>query len=404
MSSTPVTSVASDLAEPPVIPDFELLRVIGVGGFGRVWLARNLATGQWRAVKVIPRSSIGAADPAGREVVALTLLEANFKQQHSCLLPVHHVGQTREHLFCVMDLADDANGQPLNDPAAYVPATLQRRLADGPLEAADSLDCATRLLGALDALHAAGMVHRDVKPSNCLLVGGQLKLADFGLLTQTGRDVSRIGTEKYMPPDGRMDARADVYAAGLVVYEMVTGWPADQFPQLGPRAAQIAADERLSALVRLSLRACQADPTRRYQSAGEMLAALQRPKRDRTKRPWRRNSLLVAGVCALAAALLPAALIRRPPSLRANFVSQPYGATVFVDGKPLLDLNGAPLTTPCTADNLPPGEHRVLLRLPLREDADAGTINFATAQQVEAAWPREPGSDDFDRADDAERL
>ncbi|MGD0383072.1 MAG: protein kinase, partial [Thermoguttaceae bacterium] len=211
---------------PPQVPDYDLIRPIGEGGFGRVWLAANQTTGRLRAVKLIPLRRSGTTDAAGREIVSLTRLEANLGHRHQNLLNIHHVGKTADYLFYVMDLADDVSGSPAwNDPN-YQPATLRKRLESGPLDPEECFSCARQLLAGLASLHEAGMVHRDVKPANCLFVAGELKLADFSLLTEASPLVSRAGTEKYMPPDGHMDVRADVYAAGLVIYEMVTGLPA----------------------------------------------------------------------------------------------------------------------------------------------------------------------------------
>ena len=157
-------------------------------------------------------------------------------------------------------------------------------MAAGPLDPAECERCAEQLLAALACLHEAGMVHRDVKPANCLFLGGELKLGDFGLLTAASLTVSRLGTLRYMPPDGCMDARADVYAAGLVIYEMMTGLGAERFPSLGQRAQTIAEDRRLGRLNRLALRACDPDPSRRFRDAREMLAELTAAERRRPNR------------------------------------------------------------------------------------------------------------------------
>ena len=168
-----------------------------------------------------------------------------------------------------MDLADDLTGTPGSADPGYRPATLQSRLQAGPLPPEECRRRARELLAGLAALHDAGMVHRDVKPANCLFVGGELRLADFGLLTEADRQMSRVGTESYMPPDGRMDARADVYAAGLTVYEMITGLPTTCFPSLGDHAERFAGDPLLQRLNRLVLRACQTAPDARYSMHGK---------------------------------------------------------------------------------------------------------------------------------------
>ena len=125
-----------------------------------------------------------------------------------------------------------------------------------------------------------------------------LKLADFGLATKTDREISRIGTWKYMPPDGQMDAKADVYAAGLVIYEMITGQPAGRFPCLSKSTSQVVHDPTLRALNRLSLRACQRDPDRRFPDAHSMLEKMRAFAPElvaRRKRTRRRVFASIAG-------------------------------------------------------------------------------------------------------------
>ncbi len=381
---------------PPEVPDLDLIRRIGEGGFGQVWLAANRTTGRLLAVKLIPLRGNGPSDPAGREIVSLTHLEAHVGNRHPNLLAIQHVGRTAEHLFYIMDPADDDNGGPARRDADYRPASLTNRLKRGALPPQDGLRYARQLLDALAHLHGAGMVHRDVKPANCLFVSGELKLADFGLLTEADPQTSRVGTLKYMPPDGRMDARADVYAAGLVIYEMIIGLPAECFPHLGDKALEVAEDPILGTLNRLMLRACQPDPQRRFRDAGEMLAALivpvpsTAPRRGR-KRRW----LVVAAACLtlLAVAALPWWPGRQQPAtapqrVHVNFITLPhFDATIYLDEKRLSDANGTAYKTPCTVPDLPVGTYRVTFRHDDQADElDAGLTDLAKTREIVAHW------------------
>ena len=125
-------AVRMNKIDPPQAPDFDFVRPIGEGGFGQVWLAINRTTGQPRAVKVIPRAGANGRDPAGREIASLTRLEANLCRRHPNLLVIHHVGETAEHLFYVMDLADDLSGQADPTGPDYRPATLENLLGGRP--------------------------------------------------------------------------------------------------------------------------------------------------------------------------------------------------------------------------------------------------------------------------------
>ncbi|MFZ4637647.1 MAG: protein kinase domain-containing protein [Pirellulales bacterium] len=397
---------------PPSIPDLDLVRRIGRGGFGEVWLGINRATGGLKAVKVVPLARGGRkVDPAGREVVSLAQFESQQIGRHPNLLDVQHVGRTDDVLFMLMDPADDVSGKPATNDAAYRPATLELRLEQGPLAADECLRCARQLVAGLAHLHAAGMVHRDVKPSNCLFVNRELKIADFGLLSPAVPQLSRLGTVRYMPPDGRMDLRADVYAAGLVIYEMLTGLPAEAFPRLGERAREIAADPRLAQLNRVALAAASRDHHARPTHAGELLTAVEAAAAasPRAAGRFRRRAaaaVLVAAVvpATLAISLLLASLSMstmparrdRPPEATAavvpatapvvNFITEPLGAAVLIDGTPYRDADGATSTTPVTLP-VPAGGHRVTFQHPERGTLDAGRVNFDAIREVIARWP-----------------
>lgn len=398
----------------PRIPDFELLRCIGEGGFGQVWLAVNRTTGQPRAVKVISRAHVGNRDPAGREIASLVRLEANRRCRHPNLLTIHHVGETAEHLFYVMDLADDLSDStgtelvvreecaerdipsrqsPPSLSSSYRPATLENRLAAGPLEANECQRYTRQLLAGLACLHEAGMVHRDVKPANCLFLGGELKLGDFGLLTEANLAGSRVGTLRYMPPDGCMDARADVFAAGLVIYEMLTGLPAERFPSLGDRAVKIAKQQPLAPLNRLALRACDPDRSRRFRDARQMLAGLDGAETTST-RSFFGARWAALGASLVVAAALAACWILWPQTVAINFVTEPFEAMVYVDGQLLHAADGTAYRTPCTIRGLAVGRHHVLFQWDAESGAldlpgtdgkvDAGTVDFAADRQITA--------------------
>ncbi|MGI9176902.1 MAG: protein kinase domain-containing protein [Pirellulales bacterium] len=377
---------------PPPIPDIDLVRRIGRGGFGEVWLGVNRATGGLKAVKIVPLARGGrTTDPAGREIGSLVQLESQRIARHPNLIDIWHVGRTADVLFALMDLADDVSGRPATNDPAYRPATLALRLEQGPLAADDCIRCARQLAAGLAHLHAGGMVHRDVKPLNCLFVGRDLKLADFGLLTAASAQLSRLGTIHYMPPDGRMDLRADVYAAGLVIYEMLTGLPAEAFPRLGDRAREIAADPRLAHLNRVALLAANRDHHARPAHAGALLAALEAEPVAATRRRLTPRATVTAAGLVTALGLIGLLFLPRPElapsaSVAVNFITEPVEAEVMIDGKPARAADGRPLTTPFTA-TVPPGRHRVAFVHPRRGRLDGGTVDFDAAREVVARWP-----------------
>jgi serine/threonine protein kinase len=196
---------------------YKVLERIGEGGMGVVYRASQEALGRYVAVKVL-RAQLsrdkGFVDRFRREALAVA------KLNHPNILHVYDAGVVDGIYFIAMDYADGGS--------------LKDQLEKGPLEPGLAVSIATQLADALDHAHRQGLIHRDVKPSNVLLKRGMRPmLADFGIVkvlyeatrgTSTG---SSLGTPEYMAPEYALrqptDARTDIYALGIVLYEMLSG-------------------------------------------------------------------------------------------------------------------------------------------------------------------------------------
>lgn len=256
-----VPPAPSDLSE--LMPGLQVLELIGRGGMGAVYSARQKDLNRLVAVKILPKEVQN--DPAfGDRFVreAQTLAKLN----HPNIVTVYDFGRVGDLFYFVMEYVDGV--------------TLRDSISSGGVTPEEALRIVPELCEALQYAHEEGVVHRDVKPENILLDRrGRIKIADFGLakllngaeqapnLTHTHQV---MGTMNYMAPEQmttgkQVDHRADIYSLGVIFYELLTG----ELPKgwFAPPSKRVAVDVRIDDVV---LRALESEPAKRYQRASEV--------------------------------------------------------------------------------------------------------------------------------------
>jgi serine/threonine-protein kinase len=368
--ATPKKSVvakATPVGEEDRLPGtrYRLLREIGRGGSSVVYEAEHQDLGRKVALKVLDR------EPSASEE-----LSARFRREARALSRLSHEG-----LLAVHDFGQAEDGRLFAASELLVGETLEAFLArEKGLDWREALRLVGQTLAALAVAHEAGVIHRDLKPANLfLLEGGGLKILDFGL-AKSRDDLGMIGTfateragftlfgtPEYMAPEqaasGQVDARADLYALGCVLYEMLTG----RLPFVGESSVAILdakikgspehPQERAPArgiplhVDELVMRALARHPSVRFQTAVEMRQAIEVALDAPLKKRAGRRTL---GFAALAATLLfaSALLVVKAPQIRAAapWLRAPVKAELAAVAKPAPEAP-APEATPIPAVN-----------------------------------------------------
>jgi tRNA A-37 threonylcarbamoyl transferase component Bud32 len=261
-------------APPPLaelaaaFPQLEILELIGQGGMGFVFKARQPKIERLVALKILPQSL--AADPAFAERFAR---EGRMlaRLNHANIVTLYDFGQAGGFFYLLMEFVDGVS--------------LRQAMKVGRFTPAQALSVVPKICEALEFAHNEGILHRDIKPENILLdTKGRVKIADFGIAKLVGEahpDLSLtasgtvLGTPNYMAPEqlehsGEVDQRADIYSLGVVFYEMLTGeLPLGRFQ---PPSEKVKVDVRLDEVV---LHALEKEPARRYQQVSQVKTAVE---------------------------------------------------------------------------------------------------------------------------------
>ncbi len=294
-----------DLLAGQAVSHFRLEEKLGSGGMGVVYRAEDVNLSRPVALKFLAPEMAG--DP---------LAVSRFQREARTASALNHPN------ICTVYSVEECAGQPVIVMELVEGRTLEALLAEGPLPASRALPLAVQMAAALEAAHRKGIVHRDLKPGNVMVTQFGVKVLDFGLakhaagnstapsgLTRTG---SLVGTPSYMAPElfqGReADSRSDLYSFGVVLLEMLAG--AGAVASAAPPLPSGAAD--LEPLLR---RALEPNPQNRWQTAGDLKAALEcaaaarlalspPPRAALSLPPWMPKAALAVSASALALAAI----------------------------------------------------------------------------------------------------
>ncbi len=362
--SVPGKHKLSDKVDPLIgqtLGEFEVVELLGRGGMGAVYKARQPSLNRFVALKVLPRAvSRDAAfiERFSREAHAAAAVN------HPNIIQIYAVGQDKGFHYIAMELVE---GESLSDILKV----------EGRLGPERAVAIIKQVAAALGCAHAAGIVHRDIKPGNILVrPDGLVKVADFGLAKRPGSDMTvtatgaSLGTPLYFPPEvargEQADARSDLYSLGATFYHLIAGRPPFQGASMAELAIKHANDpvpplrqaapDAPAALCGIIQRLLRKNPSERYQSANDLLEALERldargaatltmpaagrgaaggasaargslAERRQAKAQGRRKLLILGGVAAAIALVVVVVLaLRRGPQDQAARVPQPTTA------------------------------------------------------------------------------
>ena len=314
--------------------DYEVIfPAIGRGSYGEVYLARTKAGG-YCAVKVVYRVSFEDDRPYEREYAGILKFEP-ISRLSANQLQILRVGRRDQagYFYYIMEVADDVSGGRDIKPDTYIPRTLKSeiQMRGGRIPARECCEIGLALAVALENLHEHRLVHRDIKPANIIFVQGSPKLADLGLVTDSDKTMTCVGTEGYIPPEGPGSPRADIFALGMVLYEAFTGGRHRDFPRLPENMEDWPDHALLLKLNRIVSKACEANLRRRYQNASDLRRDLEQLSNQPQiqAQPMVKNNVWLA-VGAAAVILLGMAWIlwgHNPASRDANEPSEITAAT-----------------------------------------------------------------------------